>query len=163
MKHNRRLIGALLSGLILVGCSQGGGVSKAVSETCMADIQGMTMTVILNAPSEDADLSSIDFDFKIPFDVLRANAGDAAASLSDEQLKEAAIQSESIYKSMISSMIGVEEDAIKVETSDTEMNLNLNMTNFDKFREIAGMNESDSMIYKDVVKSLQDDSDFTCD
>lgn len=164
MKKSRRLMTAALCGLLLAGCSgNGGGVSKAVSKTCTADLQGMKMTVVLHAPSENDNLSSIDFDFNMPFDAIRDAAGEAAADMDDSQVKAAMNEAQSIYKSMISSMLGVDENDIQVQTTDSELNLKLSITDFEKFKEIADIDSDESIVYKDVVADIDKDSEFACD
>lgn len=163
-KYAKQMGAALLCGLVAYGCAGSQGVSKEVSNTCTADLDGMEMSVVLNAPAEDKEISSINFKFDLPFDVIREAAGaEADSSLSDSQVKEQMSEAEDMYKTMLGSMLGIEEEDIEVETKDDSLALNMTMKDLSRFKEFAGLEEDDSLIYKDVVKDLESNSEFSCD
>lgn len=122
----------------------------------------MEMTAVITAPSEDAEVSSINFKFVMPFAAIREAAGDAAASLSDDQVKEIVETQEDTYVSTISSMLGVNESDVKTEVTDEALKMDIAVNDFEKVRTLLNVDADEKMIYKDVVEDAKG-SGFTCE
>lgn len=162
MKHLKGIAALLLGATLFVGCS-GSSVSKTVSKTCTADIQGMTMSITITAPSEDAEIDGIEFDFDMPYSVIRDNAGPSAADLTDEQVAELLEGNEDMYKDMIADMLDVDAEEIKSELGEESLNLVFEMKDFSKLKEIAELPDDTDLTYKTIVDSISSESEFACD
>lgn len=162
MKQTKRFLAAALCTLMLAGCSS--SVSKEVTTSCTATLPGanMEMTAVITAPSEDAEVSSIHFNFVMPFAAIREAAGDDAASLTDDQVKEIVKTQEDTYASTISSLLGVTQSDIKTEVTDEALKMDIAVKNFEKVRALLNVDSDEKMIYKDVVDDAKD-SGFTCE
>ena len=161
MKRTKRFLAASLCALMLAGC---GGVSKEVSSTCTAEMPnaGLVVSAVIKAPSEDAEISSIDFKFEMPFAAIREAAGDAAADLSDSEVKSIVESQEDAYVSTITTMLGVDAADITTEVTDSALNMEISMKDFDKIRTLFGVEEDQKMIYKDIVSDAESNG-FTCE
>lgn len=163
MKHLKNAAALLLGATLLVGCGNGGPVSKTVTKSCFTEMQGMKATVTVSAPSEDEEIDSVKFDFDLSFDAIREASGAAGAELTDDQIKEALEASESMYKEGIASSTGVEIDAIQTEMDDDSLNMSLELKDLSKFFEIIGVSEDTKLIYKDLVESFASEEGLTCE
>lgn len=120
------------------------------------------MSAVIKAPSEDAEISSIDFKFEMPFAAIREAAGDAAADLSDSEVKSIVESQEDAYVSTITTMLGVDAADITTEVTDSALNMEISMKDFDKIRTLFGVEEDQKMIYKDIVSDAESNG-FTCE
>lgn len=161
MKRTKRFVAASLCALLLAGC---GGVSKEVTSTCTAEMPGagLVMSAVIKAPAEDAEISSIDFKFEMPFAAIREAAGDAAANLSDSEVKSIVESQEETYISTITTLLGVDAADIKTEVTDSALNMEISMKDFDKIRTVFDISEDQKMIYKDIVSGAESNG-FACE
>lgn len=162
MKHLKGIATLLVGAALFAGCSES-NVSKTVSKTCTADIEGMTMAITITAPSEDAEIDGIKFNFDMPFSAIRESAGASAADLTDEQIAELLEGTEDMYKDMIAGMLDVSADEIKSELGEDSLNLAFDMKDFSKLKEIAELPEDTDLTYKTIVDSISSESEFACD
>lgn len=123
----------------------------------------MTMHFTVKAPSEDAEISSIDFDFKLPYSAIRERAGEQAADLDDSQVKELLEGQEDTYKALIASLLGIDEESITSKFNDESMDMSLSISDFEKLRSFFDIDENQDMTYKTLVDDAKSTSGMTCD
>ena len=122
MKNFKSISALLIGATLLVGCSNNAPVSKTVSTSCATELDGMKVAFTITAPSEDAEIDSMTCEFEMPYSTIRDLSGVAGAELTDEDVKLAVKQNESVYKEAIGSMLNVEADSIKSEMTEESLN-----------------------------------------
>ncbi len=162
MKKSKLLCAAALCAAMFAGCASSPAEPKEVSTTCSTDMNGMVVSVRLTAPEETAEITNLDMIFDMPFDAIREAAGDAASSLSDEDIKEVLEGSGDVYISQISSMIGVDKEDISSKMNDDSLTMEVKMEFNDQTKELFGLEEGDTLTYKELVDSAADNG-FTCE
>lgn len=156
----KRLGAAALCALMIAGCSS---QPKEAKTSCSADIDGMQMNFTLTAPDENAEVSAIDFDFKLPYSAIRERAGEQAAGLSDSQVKSHIESQEDTYKSLIASILGIDAENITSKFNDDSMDMSITLNDMEKLRSFFGIDENEDMTYKTLVDDAKKTDGMTCD
>ncbi len=162
MRKSKLFCAVALCATMFAGCASTPAEPKEVSTTCTTDLNGMTVSVRLTAPKETDEITNIDMIFDMPFSAIRDAAGDAAASLSDDDIKEVLEGSEDVYISQISSMLGVDKESISAKMNDDSLTMEVNMEFNDETKALFGIEEGEALTYKEIVDSA-DESGFTCE
>ena len=163
MKNFKSISALLIGATLLVGCSNNAPVSKTVSTSCATELDGMKVAFTITAPSEDAEIDSMTCEFEMPYSTIRDLSGVAGAELTDEDVKLAVKQNESVYKEAIGSMLNVEADSIKSEMTEESLKLSIELEDFSKILEVAELPEDTELIFKDVVEKLEAQEGLTCE
>ncbi len=157
MFKKRFAAGLLAAGMLLAGCSGSGGSggsdgAKAVMTTCTAEQEGQTIQVVLNAPSENAQISSMDI--AITMDL-------SSAGVDGEQLID-------LYGSMIKSQVaqelGIDEEDLNVTADGSKLSVTVSLKDPKKFfSSVLGEEEvKDSDLVFSTAKA-QLEAQFTCE
>lgn len=154
MFKKRFAAGLLAAGMLLAGCSGSGGSdgAKAVMTTCTAEQEGQTIQVVLNAPSENAQISSMDI--AITMDL-------SSAGVDGEQLID---QYGSMIKSQVAQELGIDEEDLNVTADGSKLSVTVSLKDPKKFfSSVLGEEEvKDSDLVFSTAKA-QLEAQFTCE
>lgn len=64
------------------------------------------MTIVLEAPAEDKDITSMEMNMEMPFALIEEQAG---MELDDSQIEETIEQAKTAYAAVLSNMLGIEK------------------------------------------------------
>ncbi len=130
----KRHAALLLCSTLLLGACGSTNVSTAVKTTCNASLEGMNMTIVLEAPAEDKDITSMEMNMEMPFSMIQEQAG---IELDDEQIEEAIEQAKTAYGAVLSNMLGIEKEDIDMSVKDKNLVFSIKLKDMDKIRKLV--------------------------
>lgn len=143
---------ALLMGLMLAGCTSGGGAAepKEVTHACTVDFDGMKAEITLTGPSEDEPVKSIVMKINMPADFFGM---EDLSSVNDEMIE--------VIKPALATQLKVDESKIEVNKTDEALDIIVQMDG-EELEAMMELGDNASMTMKEMVDSMKEEGDAEC-
>ncbi len=152
----KKIIALLLVLVLLAGCSSGGNSTSKATRTCSYEMSGMTLTMVAEAPSEDANVEIVTMNCTAPYETM----GITEDMLTDEVKEQLSGQLEETVAQSMGAELGSEGITIKrSEFTDSELIIEIEM-NITVLAESAGTTNQDLSL--DSFASSMTESGFDC-
>lgn len=172
MKKSTSLFATALCAFVLFGCSTSTPsttLPDPVTETCTSSETGVTISYKFTAPAQNQDITQMG----ISIDLTLADLGLAQEDL--DQITEEDLQSftdslKEMYTQLLNTMYGISPDDITVKTTNTNMTLNVFISDLSAFEANASDDQKEALshffggtyVFKDAITSIEEQG-FTCE
>ncbi len=127
MKKLKNLVVVLLLAVIVAGC--GSSDKKGATKTCSIEIMGMEIAYVLQAESEEGNITDVEMSVNMSYDALGVSADDLTDDMKEEIVSE------------MEAMVGVDE-GMEVETDFNDDGIKVvAVMSVDALKEMSGTDE----------------------